>query len=283
MTEKNYINSVRNVEIGNVDEWKLLRQVFWTSIHRDVCGYRLDRTVEEIGCCLLMFSISRTLVSREVSGRRVNNLSRSHCFSDIICRLPTGLLCHQSCGVGGKLSEFPTQECDIKNDPIGHPESDEKSASDSKNLQLLAFPTPQPWLTTDGHVHKKLFRFTCRECTSLGKSKGSSDVIGSRVLVFPRACLRPKPGITPFRFKSVWLIMTNQFFLSGESSFAISARMILLIHSRENEETCRTLTTLRRSPCPFLRPRTVRRCRFGDGGRKCIMRKICAFFKYFEG
>jgi len=25
--------------------------------------------------------------------------------------------------------EFPTQECDVKNDPIGHPESDKKSDS----------------------------------------------------------------------------------------------------------------------------------------------------------
>jgi len=43
--------------------------------------------------------------------------------------------------------EFPILECDVKDDPIGHPESDKKNPTQTppKNLKLLTTPAPQPW------------------------------------------------------------------------------------------------------------------------------------------
>jgi len=50
--------------------------------------------------------------------------------------------------------EFPILECHVKNDPIGHPESEKniivvRNPTPPENLRLLMTPTPapQPWFT----------------------------------------------------------------------------------------------------------------------------------------
>jgi len=58
--------------------------------------------------------------------------------------------------------------------------------------------------------------------------------------------------------------------------------MLLLAHtislSHEQDQWVSRFTGLRQFGAAFSATG-----RFGDGGRKCIMRKKCVFLKYFEG
>jgi len=61
-------------------------------------------------------------------------------------------------------------------------------------------------------------------------------------------------------------------------SFSVHLRIFQFFISK-----CAKLNWIKRICGSLARPRTVRRRRFGDGGRKYIMRNIWVFLKYFEG
>ena len=88
-------------------------------------------------------------------------------------------------------------------------------------------------------------------------------------------------------FAFVWRHTQKKVSASFDRLTELDSKVFLWIDSMHRANRSRTVRRCRfgdsDSAPPFRRRVVSATGRFGDGGRKCIMRKKCVFLKYFEG